>query len=176
MSPRAWSPNADHTCGYPDLYISPPTPLKDLDLSAGNRRGLQIGLRDWSKAGYLEGGDLPGAGDFNPNGACAVTSAAMQSQYGVRPNDGQDDTGGIQNAIDHIKSTCSPTAGYHTLSQITLPAGTLNVTHQIYVDADYTVLRGEGSDPATGTRIVYTPDANTRYDCEDLRVPPRAVV
>ncbi|WP_433516824.1 NucA/NucB deoxyribonuclease domain-containing protein [Nonomuraea sp. CA-143628] len=164
VSPRAWAPNADHTCGYPDLYIPPPAPLTDLDLSAGNRRGLQIGLRDWSKAGYLDGGDLPGAGDFNPNGACAITSAAMQSQYGVRPNDGQDDTGGIQNAIDHIKTACSPSAGYHFLSQITLPAGTLNVTHQIYVDADYTVLRGEGSDPGTGTRIVYTPDANTRYD------------
>ncbi|MBT2212427.1 NucA/NucB deoxyribonuclease domain-containing protein [Actinomadura sp. NEAU-AAG7] len=168
-SPRAWSPNEERTCSYPDLYIPKPKPLTGLDLSSGNRipteGGGSSGLAgDWAKAGYLEGGPLPASGDFNGASNCSISSASMEAQYGVKPNDSADDTAGIQRAIDAIKANCSPTAGYHKLSQITLPAGTLNVTHQIYLDADYLVVRGEGADPRSGTRIVYKPDSNTRYD------------
>ncbi|MGW6746200.1 hypothetical protein ACWGDX_36625 [Streptomyces sp. NPDC055025] len=50
------------------------------------------------------------------------------------------------------------------MSQITLPAGIINVSRQISVDTDFLVLRGAGSDPETGTRFVFRPDENTRYD------------
>ncbi|SDD67037.1 hypothetical protein SAMN05216174_11584 [Actinokineospora iranica] len=49
-------------------------------------------------------------------------------------------------------------------SLTTLPAGVLDVTGQLRVDADYLVIRGAGADPATGTRFVFRPDENTRYD------------
>ncbi|MFD8968925.1 hypothetical protein ACFV0C_28720 [Streptomyces sp. NPDC059568] len=80
------------------------------------------------------------------------------------PNDGADDTSGIQQAIDDIKRDCSPTAWEFGMSRITLPVGIINVSRQISVDADLLVLRGAGSDPETGTRFVFRPDENTRYD------------
>jgi hypothetical protein len=82
----------------------------------------------------------------------------------VRPGDGADDTDGVQRAIDDVKAGCSPDAGYDELSLIELPAGELAVSRQLSVDADYLVLRGAGDDPATGTRVVFRPDENTRYD------------
>ncbi|GGM02859.1 cellulose binding domain-containing protein [Dactylosporangium sucinum] len=140
-----------------------PGALTTLNLSAANRRAPVAGLYDWSKAGYRGGADLPGAADVNPSAACQITPAELDSQYGVRPDDGTDDTAGIQAAIDAIKSGCSPSASYTKLSLLSLPVGTLNVSHEIHVDADYLILRGAGSGTG-GTRIVYRPDANTAYD------------
>ncbi|MET7402040.1 cellulose binding domain-containing protein [Dactylosporangium sp. NPDC005572] len=141
-----------------------PGALTTLNLSAANRRAPVAGLYDWSRAGYRGGADLPGAADVNPSAACQVTAAELDSQYNVRPDDGADDTAGIQAAIDAIKSGCSPTASYTKLSLLSLPAGTLNVSREIHVDADYLILRGTGSGSTGGTRIVYRPDANTAYD------------
>ncbi|BCB78812.1 hypothetical protein Pflav_052220 [Phytohabitans flavus] len=135
-----------------------------LDLSAANRRAPITGLYDWRRAGYRGGAALPGSNDINPSATCQITTAELASQYSVRPGDGVDDTAGLQAAIDAIRTGCSPSAGYTRLSLITLPAGVLNVSQEIHVDADYLVIRGTGADPATGTRIVYRPDANTRYD------------
>ncbi|WP_072477652.1 hypothetical protein [Amycolatopsis australiensis] len=45
------------------------------------------------------------------------------------------DTGALQAAIDRIKRDCSPSASYDRLSLITLPAGVLDVSRQISVDA-----------------------------------------
>ncbi|MEU9385892.1 hypothetical protein AB0D38_35230 [Streptomyces sp. NPDC048279] len=140
------------------------TSFNQLDLSTANRRGAVAGLYDWSKAGYREGAGLPGAADMNSDGACEITADELATQYGVVPDDGVDDTAGLQNAIDYIKANCSPSASYTKLSRITLPVGVINVSHQIYVDADYLVIRGSGADPATGTAIHFAPDANTRYD------------
>ena len=137
--------------------------LTSLNLAASNRRAPISGLYDWSRAGYRGGANLPGASETNPNGTCQITAAELDSQYGVRAGDSTDDTGGIQAAIDAIKSGCSPTASYTSLSLITLPAGTLIVSREIHVDADYLILRGSGSGPG-GTSIVYRPDANTAYD------------
>jgi hypothetical protein len=140
-----------------------PGALTGLDVSSGNRRAPITGLYDWSHAGYRGGGDLPGDGQINPSAACQVTAAELASQYNVRPDDNADDTAGIQAAIDAVKSGCSPSASYTKLSLLSLPAGTLNVTHEIHVDADYLVIRGAGGGTG-GTRLVYRPDANTRYD------------
>jgi hypothetical protein len=137
--------------------------LTGLDLSAGNRRAPVAGLYDWSKAGYRGGADLPGDGQVNPVAACQVTAAELAAQFGVRPSDGADDTAGLQAAVDAVKAQCSPSASYSRLSLLSLPAGTLDVTHEIHVDADYLIIRGAGSGTA-GTRLVYRPDANTRYD------------
>jgi hypothetical protein len=138
--------------------------LAALDTSAANRRAPIAGLPDWSKAGYRGGQPLPGAGDVNPSASCQITPAQLATTYHVVPNDNADDTTGLQAAIDKIKSTCSPSGGYTRLSLITLPAGTLNVTHEITVDANYLILRGAGNDPVTGTAFHYAPDANTLYD------------
>jgi len=130
-------------------------PLTTLDFSAANRRAPIAGLYDWSKAGYRGGVNLPGDADINPG--CRVTP-------NVTPNDGLDDSAGLQAAIDFVRANCSPGASYNRLSLITLPAGTLNVSRQIGVDADYLVIRGAGATGASATRIVFRPDANTRYD------------
>lgn len=161
---RTWSANAAKTCSYPVTPTPDSVARTGLDLSAANRRAPIAGVYDWSKAGYRQGGNLPSSSDFSAAVTCTITPAALASSYGVIPDDGTDDTAGIQQAIDAIKTNCSPSAGYSTLSLIQLPAGEISVSREIYVDADYLVLRGAGSDPATGTKIVFTPDANTRYD------------
>ncbi|MGW4210701.1 right-handed parallel beta-helix repeat-containing protein [Lentzea sp. NPDC004789] len=135
--------------------------LTGLDVSSGNRRSPISGLYDWSKAGYRGNGALPGNNDVNPDAACQITPAELASQFNVHPNDSADDTTGLQAAVDAIRTQCSPTAGYSKLSLITLPAGELKVSREVHVDADYLIIRGAG---ATATKIVYTPDANTRYD------------
>ncbi|MFF0739667.1 GDSL-type esterase/lipase family protein [Streptomyces sp. NPDC004111] len=133
-------------------------------LSRNNRRGPVAGLPDWSRAGYRGGEVLPDAGSRNPDAACHLSPAALEGQFGVRADDGKDDTAGIQGAIDRIRTSCTPGAGPHRLSVIELPKGVLNVSKQISVDASYLVVRGQGSDPANGSRIVFRPDENTRYD------------
>ncbi|GLZ79431.1 hypothetical protein Afil01_42380 [Actinorhabdospora filicis] len=128
-----------------------------LDLSAGNRRALVPGLYDWSRAGYRGGQELPGAAQINPDPACRIDATG----YGVTANDGQDDTDAIQYVIDQVKEHCSPGAGYDKLSLIALPSGTIDVSHQIGVDADFLVIRGAADG---GTKLVFRPDDNTAYD------------
>ncbi|ANZ43180.1 peptide ABC transporter substrate-binding protein [Lentzea guizhouensis] len=135
--------------------------LTGLDVSSSNRRAPVPGLHDWSKAGYRGNGVLPRNNDVNPSASCQITAAELASQFTVRPNDAADDTAGLQAAIDTIRTSCSPSASYSKLSLITLPAGELKVSKELHVDADHLIIRGAG---ATATKIVYTPDATTRYD------------
>jgi hypothetical protein len=135
--------------------------LTDLDTSAANRRAPVAGLYDWSKAGFRGGQNLPGSGDVNPDKKCQLTPAQLASTYKVKPDDKVDDTNGIQAAIDNLHKNCSPTGSYSKLSLITFPAGRLDVTHEIHVDANYLILRGAGTDQ---TKFVYAPDKNTQYD------------
>ncbi|WP_233439682.1 right-handed parallel beta-helix repeat-containing protein [Lentzea atacamensis] len=104
---------------------------------------------------------LPGNNELNPSASCQITEAELATQFNVRPNDSADDSAGLQAAIDSIRTQCSPTASYSKLSLITLPPGELRVSKELHVDADYLIVRGAG---ATTTKVVYTPDANTRYD------------
>jgi hypothetical protein len=153
----AWGPVADANAADPGA-------LTGLDTSAANRRAAIDGVYDWSGAGYRGGEDLPRTEALAPSSSCDITAAELAGDYGVFPNDGVDDTAGIQAAIDVIRDTCSPNADYENLSRITLPAGQLDVSQEIHVDADYLVVRGAGSDESTGTLLVYRPDENTRYD------------
>ncbi|MFF7455391.1 endonuclease/exonuclease/phosphatase family protein [Kitasatospora sp. NPDC008115] len=133
------------------------------DLSHANRTGPPPGMPDWSRVGFRGGQQLPGNGDLTGDAGCRITPDRLASQYSVRPDDGVDDTTGLQRAIDDIKANCSPNANFNSLSLISLPAGRIDLSRQIYADADYLVLRGQGSGTG-GTRLVFRPDANTRYD------------
>ncbi|WP_245982870.1 cellulose binding domain-containing protein [Lentzea flaviverrucosa] len=135
--------------------------LTGLDTSAGNRRAPVGGLYDWSRAGYRGGQNLPGPSEINTSAACQITAAELAGQFAVKPNDGLDDSAGLQAAIDSIRTTCSPSAGYSKLSLITLPAGELAVSRELHADADFLVIRGAGRD---ATKITFRPDANTLYD------------
>ncbi|MEU9336620.1 hypothetical protein AB0D49_26210 [Streptomyces sp. NPDC048290] len=133
------------------------------DLSQANRTTAPAGLPDWSRAGFRGGMKPPGDEAVTDDAACRITPDRLASTYQVVPDDGADDTTGLQKAIDDIKSRCSPQAGFYRLSLISLPSGRIDVTRQIYVDADYLILRGQGSGDG-GTRLVFRPDVNTRYD------------
>ncbi|GAB2808949.1 hypothetical protein GCM10027200_05930 [Lentzea nigeriaca] len=147
--------------GVPVTTAAATPALTGLDVSSGNRRPPVSGLYDWSKAGYRGNGVLPGNNDVNPSASCQITAEELASQFNVRPNDPADDSAGLQAAIDAIRTQCSPSASYSKLSLITLPAGELKVSRELHADADYLIIRGAG---ATATKIVYTPDAITRYD------------
>lgn len=153
----SWKPPAT-------VYEEPAPAMEDLWVTADNRRPAIDGLYDWSKAGFGGGSTLPNINNVRTDATCRINTSDMINTYAVVPDDGVDDTDGIQAAIDHIRDTCSPTGSYTEMSLIMLPQGELNVSHEIHVDADYVLIRGAGSDPDTGTKIVYLPDANTRYD------------
>ncbi len=121
-------------------------------------------LPDWSKAGYREGLPLPAASEITTNTTCVITSAELGQQFAVYANDNVDDSQGLQQAIDFVRANCA--GSYNNLSLIELPSGSLNISKEIHVDANYLVIRGKGSDPAssTTTKIIFNPDSNTRYD------------
>jgi hypothetical protein len=148
----------------PEVPVREQVDLPELDLSAANRREPVAGLPDWSHAGYRGTGELPAADDITGDDACVITADELTGDFGVSPDGGDDDTAGIQEAIDTIRDDCSPDASYEELSLIELPQGLLDVSRQISVDADYLIIRGAGSDPVEGTRIVFRPDENTAYD------------
>ncbi|MEU9380073.1 NucA/NucB deoxyribonuclease domain-containing protein [Streptomyces sp. NPDC048279] len=162
---RTWSPNDPYTCSYPVTEApQPSTARTGLDLTAANRRGAVAGVYDWSHAGYREGATgLPTASNFSTSGTCIITAAEFAANYQNMSNNG-DASVGLQQAIDDIKANCSATAGFNNLSLIELPPGDVRISRQIYVDADYLVIRGSGFGPVTGTRIVFEPDVDTRYD------------
>ncbi|WP_204028054.1 RICIN domain-containing protein [Sinosporangium siamense] len=147
----------------PALSSASVNPPNQPDLSFANRVQPPAGLPDWSRVGYLGGQRLPGDGEVNGEAACRITAQQLASGFGVVADDGVDDTTGLQNAIDQIKNQCSSRANYHRLSLISLPAGRIDVSRQIYVDASFLILRGQGSG-AGGTRLVFRPDVDTRYD------------
>ncbi|MYZ37673.1 MULTISPECIES: GDSL-type esterase/lipase family protein [unclassified Streptomyces] len=134
------------------------------ELSRSNRRAPVAGLPDWSRAGYRGGEVLPNAASYNSDPTCHITPSTLEQQFNVKSDDGRDDTAGLQGAIDQIGKRCTPSAAPGRLSVIQLPKGVLNVSKQLGVDASYLVIRGQGSDPANGSRIVFRPDENTRYD------------
>ncbi|KAG9125909.1 hypothetical protein FRC07_005677, partial [Ceratobasidium sp. 392] len=116
-----------------------------VDLTSANRRIQVPGLPDWSKVGFEGGKALP------DNSKVAYTLSAAE----------QDDTAALQNAIKAVESQAVPNGSYRLIQ---LPAGTINLSYMIYVDTSYLIIRGAGSDPDIGTKIVFRPDADTKYD------------
>ncbi len=134
------------------------------DLTYANRlRSSFDGLPDWSRVGYLAGQPLPTDDEINGDAACRITPAQLAAEFHVIADDGADDTTGLQDAIDRIKDRCSPSANPYRLSLITLPAGRIDLSRQIYVDASFLLLRGQRAG-AGGAKGVVRPDSDTRYD------------
>ncbi len=133
------------------------------DLGHTNRAAPPPGMPDWSRVGFRAGAPLPGDANLTGDTSCRITPQRLASEFGVVANDGGDDSTGLQKAIDHIRSRCSPGAGLDRLSLISLPSGRLDITRQISVDAGFLILRGQGSGDG-GTRLVFRPDTDTRYD------------
>ncbi|CAE6467855.1 unnamed protein product [Rhizoctonia solani] len=149
-----------------------------VDLTKQNRREPHPDLPDWSGAGFEGGNALPDDSKgiiissrkiYTPTYtplflvvAFTLTPAALASQYNVIPNDGQDDTAGLQQAITAMNSQSVPDGTYRLIQ---LPAGTINLSYMIYVDTSYLIIRGAGPDPnAGGTKLVFRPDSDTKYD------------
>jgi hypothetical protein len=81
------------------LSLTPQSFASLIDLTAANRRPRIPGLPDWTQVGY-EQGQKPLPDDSLV--AKTVTAAQLASVYGVAPNDGVDDTDGLQKAINGI--------------------------------------------------------------------------
>lgn len=142
----------------------PDVELPALDLSSDNRREQIDGLPDWSGAGYRGGEPLPTDEEITTDENCVISPDELAEDFGVQADDGADDTAGLQEAIDTVRADCSPSADYDDLSAIMLPAGVLDVSQQISVDADFLIIRGAGSAPDGGTSFEFRPDEQTRYD------------
>jgi len=121
-------------------------------------------LPDWSKAGYRAGAGLPSASDITTNAQCVITANELAQNFNLLANDNVDDSAAIQQAIDFVRSNCA--GDYNNLSLIELPSGTINISKEIHVDANFLIIRGKGNNPAlaSATKIVFNPDANTAYD------------
>lgn len=79
------------------LSLTPQSFASLIDLTAANRRPAVPGLPDWTHVGYEQGlKPLPDDSLV----AKTVTAAQLASVYGVVPNDGKDDTDGLQKAIN----------------------------------------------------------------------------
>ncbi|GHU99553.1 hypothetical protein FACS1894159_03780 [Bacteroidia bacterium] len=103
----------------------------------GDARGGRI--LDFSRTGYRWGDE-------------EIPTVAVKVTLNP-PAGGADATALIQNAIDQVGTM--PVAGRNR-GAVLLKAGLYNVSGQLNLNKSGVVLRGEGSDPATGTRIVGT--------------------
>lgn len=127
----------------------------------------------FTQVGYRGLGILPSlsstTADITSNANCVITANQIQqAPYFVRPNDDGDDSVGLQAAIDYIRRNCQGSASFRQRSLVELPAGTIHIDREIRLDADHLVLRGQGSDPAGGTKIEFRPGSDTVYD-DDMR-------
>jgi hypothetical protein len=136
-----------------------------LDLRRGNRRPPIAGLPDWSQVGYRGGEALPDDGQIT----FRITAQELARTYGVVPNNGRDHSDGLQHAINAVKTQHA--GSFSRFALIELPAGTINISRQIAVDTSFLIIRGQGRDLASpdSTRIVFRPNAATRYALSDAR-------
>ncbi|WP_281886292.1 DNRLRE domain-containing protein [Paenibacillus sp. YYML68] len=120
--------------------------------------GVDPSLPDWSKAGYKGGQSIPTSGTI-----------INLTTKGIAANDGVDDSNALQKVIDDIRSGALKVNGAVVSESnraiLLLPSGQVDLNKQIRVDASYITLRGAGSNPTTGTRIVFKPAAT--YTVED---------
>jgi hypothetical protein len=138
--------------GIKRFQLSASCVLAGLMVASLANAAVDASLPDWSKAGYKGGAALPTTG--------FVINMALE---GVTANDGIDDTAAIQSVIDRIRGGSLLAAGQVVSESnraiLSFPAGVINISKQIRVDASWVTLRGAGNDPATGTRFVFKPAA-----------------
>ncbi|KAH7099664.1 hypothetical protein BKA62DRAFT_709079 [Auriculariales sp. MPI-PUGE-AT-0066] len=131
-----------------------------LDLTAGNRRSKIDGLPDWSTAGYGSGQALSLPGDSEVG--YTLSAQDLADKFGVKADDGQDDSDGLYAAITAMKTQGRKV---RTFAVIQLPPGKIQLSKTLHLDANYVILRGAGNDPANGgTTLEFRPDKNTEYD------------
>lgn len=149
-------PGADESSGEADDGDEPTPPGGDGELPPqsecfldGPKRPPVEGLPDWSRAGYRGGQPLPTE--------AAVT--VLATDFGVVPDDGQDDSAALQAAIDSVSG-----GSHDALTELRLPAGQIDLSEEIHVDRSFLVIRGAGHDPTrTSTRIVVRPSLGMAY-------------
>jgi hypothetical protein len=134
---------------YPSVVIP------GLDFTPPGRLQAAEGLPNYRNAGMLSGHGMPDASHIK-----RVVDART---FGVIADDGKDDSQALQAAID---GATGGAGAFDNLTALDLPAGRIDIARQIWVDKDFLILRGKGSDPAApgSTRIVFRPDSLTRYD------------
>ncbi len=81
------------------------------------------------------------------------------TEFGVKANDGLDDTAALQAAIDGLQGKASPEKRYVLL----LPAGEVILSDEIHMDVSGVTLKGRGSDPVNGTKINFKPQGSVVY-------------
>lgn len=124
--------------------------------------GLGNLLEGWAIAGYRGGEELPVSGS-NYAWELPLSSSALWGANAIAANTFTDQSVKLQNIIDSL-NTLYPSKSYARLLKIVLPAGIILCRNQIFLHADFTVLSGAGSDPATGSVIRFRPNLDTRYD------------
>ncbi|WP_220388990.1 fibronectin type III domain-containing protein [Paenibacillus tyrfis] len=128
-----------------------------LSASQAEAAGVHPSLPDWSHAGYKGGAPLP-------TGGTVIDLAAK----GVKANDGKDDSDALQAVIDAIRSGSLTVNGVKVSETnraiLQFPAGEINLSKFIRADASWVTFRGAGTDPATGTKIVFRPASTYTSD------------
>ncbi|WP_052759728.1 discoidin domain-containing protein [Paenibacillus sp. DMB20] len=121
-----------------------------LPFSKAEAVGVHPSLPDWSKAGYKGGASLPAGG--------TVIDLAAK---GVVADDGVDDSDALQSVVDSIRSGSLTVNGAKVSETnravLQFPAGQIDLSQFIRADASWVTFRGAGSDPSTGTKIVFKP-------------------
>lgn len=125
--------------------------------SQAEAAGVHPSLPDWSHAGYKGGAPLP-------TGGTVIDLAAK----GVKANDGKDVSDALQAVIDAIRSGSLTVNGAKVSETnraiLQFPAGEINLSKFIRADASWVTFRGAGTDPATGTKIVFRPASTYTSD------------
>ena len=117
----------------------------------------------WTKVGYRGTSALPASNEITNEPRCTISAIELgQPPYNVIPNDGIDDSAGLQAAIDYIGKTCP--GSFDRLSLIELPQGVVNISTEIHVDVSYLIIRGQGTSDYSATTIKFRPGPDTVYD------------
>lgn len=126
----------------------PLPPPADCSLDSAKRAPVK-GLPDWTRAGYRGGEPLP----------TEAATTVLAIDFGVVPDDGEDDSAALQAAIDSVSG-----GSYDELTELVLPPGQIDLSEEIHVDRSFLIIRGAGYDPAgTSTRIVVRPSPDMAY-------------
>ena len=117
----------------------------------------QLGFADENPRADIVRTDFSDTGYFN---RARTNTVIDMTTRGVIANDSIDDTAAIQAVIDSLAESASAQSHYTLL----FPAGTIDLSDQLYIDVSGLTFKGAGVDEATGTRFVFKPGANVTYN------------